>query len=111
MKKKFILFPLVALLVAILMSNVNGPGLVSGVNATGSAGAGTAGCSCHNATATATTAITVQLLSGATPVTAYVPGASYTIRVQATNNSASTLPKFGFQLTARMSSGNAGTLT
>jgi hypothetical protein len=54
------------------------------------------------------------LLSGGVPVTAYVGGSTYTVRVKGTQSSSSfTLPNFGFQLAAVKTSTslNAGTLT
>jgi uncharacterized protein YjdB len=109
MKKKVILFPLVAaLLYVILLSNASGPGVTSGVEGTGVSGA--PGCSCHNTSATTSTTVAIQLLSSGTPVTSYVAGQSYTIRLQGVNTGSSSLPKFGFQVSARSSSANAGTM-
>src|SRR5205809_2815687 len=97
MKKRLLLFPFIAALVyVVLTSNSAGPGSTSGVDATGASGA--AGCSCHNPTATPSTNVSVQLLSGGVPVTTYTPGGSYTIRVSGTNTGATSLPRFGFQL-------------
>jgi hypothetical protein len=60
MKKKVILFPLVAaLLYVILLSNASGPGVTSGVEGTGASGA--PGCSCHNSSATTSTTVAIQL--------------------------------------------------
>lgn len=56
----------------------------------------------------------MQLLSGSTPVTAYTPGGSYTIKVTGTNTGTTSLPRFGYQLTATKTTSattNAGTLT
>lgn len=108
MKKRLILFPLIALcLYTILTSNAGGPG---GDYTVG-------GCSCHGA-ATSSTTVNVQLLNTATltPVTTYVAGNSYTIRVTGTQTSsaAPSLPRFGFQVAAVQTSSpgtSAGTLT
>ncbi|MES2703221.1 MAG: T9SS type A sorting domain-containing protein [Bacteroidota bacterium] len=111
MKKKFILLPLVALFVYLVMAgNAAGPGTGSGVDAT--VGGCTTG-SCHGGAATASTTVAFQLYSGATPVATYVPGGSYTIRLTGTQTSGSfSLPRFGYQLKAVNSGGtNAGTLT
>ncbi|MES2703127.1 MAG: FG-GAP-like repeat-containing protein [Bacteroidota bacterium] len=108
MKKKLLLFPLVAvLLYVVLSSNNSGPGSTSGVNAT------TAGCSCHNAAATSTTNVSIQLLSGATPVASYFAGGSYTVRLTGVQTGGSlTLPRFGFQVSSTNTGGTtAGTLT
>ncbi len=113
MKKKFILLPLVGLLIYTVLTGYSaGPGL-SGVEGTGATG--TAGCSCHNSSATSSLTTTIQLLSGGTPVTTYTPGASYTIRITASNSTGSFLPGFGYQVSVvKDVSGtisNAGTMT
>lgn len=113
MKKKFILLPLVGLLIyAILAGNAAGPGTSSSHEGTGATA--TAGCSCHSSSATSTLTTTIQLLSGGTPVTTYTPGASYTVRITATNSTGSFLPGFGYQVSVvKDVSGtisNAGTL-
>lgn len=97
MKKKFILLPLVGLLIyTVLGSNAVGPGTWSSHEGTGATT--TAGCSCHSSSATSTLTTTIQLLSGGTPVTTYTPGASYTIRITASNSTGSTLSRFGYQV-------------
>ncbi len=107
MKKRLVLLPLIAVcLYTILTSNAGGPG--------GDYTAG--GCSCHGASAS-TTSVSVQLLNSVTltPVTTYVAGNSYVIRVTGTQTSgAFTLPRFGFQVAAVQTSSpgtSAGTLT
>ncbi len=100
MKKKVILLPFVGLLFCLVLSGYrSGPGLVGGIEGTGASGL--PGCSCHNATATPAIAVTIQLLSGGSPVTYYFGGDSYTVRISGLQtSSALSLPKFGFQLAA-----------
>lgn len=109
MKKKFILFPLIAVLFyVILSSNASGPGAGSvPTDAT------TGGCSCHNGSSTSTTVVNIQLKNGTTPVTTYIPGNTYTITLTGTQTDGSlTLSKFGFQTEVVNSGGStAGTLT
>lgn len=113
MKKAILLFPTIALLLsAIILGNSAGPG-TTGLERTGASGAaGCGGSTCHGTTMSGSTFPSIQLLSGSTPVTQYVAGGSYTIKLTATNTAALTLPKFGFQLSAVKTSTttNAGTL-
>lgn len=114
MKKKFILLPFIALLGYVILSSYSsGPGF-SSIEGTGVL---STGCSCHNATATSSTAVSVQLYdaTGTTLLSNYVAGGSYKIRVTGTQTSGSfTLPRFGFQVSAMVGSStstNAGTLS
>ncbi len=117
MSKKLLLF--IMLLTGLyfsLSSYSGGPGGTITYDGTG-ARASAAGCSCHG-TAASTTSVTLALDSAGTPVTHYVAGQTYNIKLTGTQTSSSlTLPKFGFQLTAVSASGagtssatNAGTL-
>ena len=105
MKKKFILIPFIGVLLYVLLSSYSeGPAITAGIEGTGATGS--AGCSCHNASSTSSTTVSIQLLSGGTPVTTYVPGNTYTIQITGTQTSSSlTLPRFGFQLMVVKSSG------
>lgn len=113
MKIKLILLACLGIITyVVIMASSAGVGR-SGYERTGASG--TAGCgSCHGSSATASTTITIQLLSGGSPVTSYTGGSSYTIVITGTNTSSSyTLPYFGFQVSA-VNSGtttNAGTLS
>ncbi len=105
MKKKLTLLPVIAILIYVLLTSyAAGPGL-SGYERTG-AGTTTgcaSGTSCHAATATASTTVSVQLIEVSTGsvVATYVGGRSYTVKITGTQTSGSlTLPRFGFQLTA-----------
>ncbi len=116
MKKKYIIAPIIAMMgYCSLTSYQAGPGL-SSLERTGASG-GTTGCTgggCHGSAAGI--AVTVELLSGTTPVTTYTAGASYTVRVTGTytssSSTAASLPKFGYQLSAMRTgstTANAGT--
>jgi hypothetical protein len=108
-KTSIVLFLFGTLCYVTLSGNAAGPGSINSVEGTGGAG-----CNCHSVSATTTTGVSLQLLSSATPVTTYTPGASYTIRVTGTNTSSSlVLPRFGYQVVAVKTSTttNAGTLT
>ncbi|MCW3123335.1 MAG: surface protein [Flavipsychrobacter sp.] len=102
MKKSFILYPLLGLLIYVVMSSYSsGPGIF-GYERSGATGSpGCAGSGCHASVATATTTVSITLLSSGTPVTTYTAGGSYTIRITGTQTSSSfTLPSFGYQVTA-----------
>jgi len=89
MKRTLLLFPVIALLsYVVLTSNITGPGLASGLERSGASGtAGCGGSGCHSAAATASVMAYIEVRSGATPVTTYTPGASYTIHLQGMNSS------------------------
>jgi|GEM_PF-1977662 len=104
MKQKITLFLFFGLLSFLLSSYRGGDAAQNGQDCTGATGS--SGCSCHGSSTSIST--TVELDSAGVPVTSYVPGHAYTIKISATNGTTSTLPKFGFQLTAVQSS-SAGT--
>ncbi len=114
MKKRILLFTLVAGFGYIILSSASaGPGN-AGYNCTGadaSSGAGNpTGCvggSCHGSSVN--TGITVKIELDSAGVTTssttlgtghYKPGYTYTIKITGTNTTASNLPKFGFQISA-----------
>ena len=66
----------------------------------------TAGCSCHGSN-TSSTGILFELDSAGVPVTKYVGGMSYTLKVKGTN--ASNLPYFGFELAVVKGTGSSQT--
>ena len=106
MKKKLILLPLLGILIyAITTGMSSGPG--GDLTTSG-------GCSCHGSSSASTT-LGFELLNGGTPVTTWVAGQSYTIRLTGTQTDGlSSLPKFGFQLKASAASSGtttAGTMT
>ena len=122
MKKKLILLPIAGMLCYVLSSYSAGPGakLLTTGDRTG-ATISTVGCGsgCHATSATASTALTLELYdaAGTTLITTgYVGGTAYKIRLKGTNTSTSTtnLKKFGFQVSAVKTSStstNEGTLT
>ncbi len=107
MKKNFLLSPvLLVLMYVILSSYANGAG-TRGYNRTGATGS--TGCySCHGSSATSGINVTIELDSAGVPVTRYIAGHNYTIKLKGVNNTTSNLPKFGFQL-ASVSLTGAGT--
>ena len=132
MKKKILLFTLIAGLGYLAFSSYSaGPGSnaydCTGADAATASGNPT-GCSsgggCHSATANAGIALTLEIDSAgimvsSTPGTGhYTPGVTYTIKITGVNNTTSNLPKWGFQVaatkgTVAMSAStisNAGTL-
>lgn len=75
-------------------------------NRTGSNGNNEGCATCHGNNANTATVITIELLSGGTPVTTYTPGATYTVRLNG-QNATNARPKFGFQLTAANTAGTS----
>lgn len=113
MKKKLILLPVVAVFAAFVLTGYNNGVGTHGYEYTGASGTARCG-SCHGSAATASTTVTIQLLSGGVPVTSYTGGSAYTIVLTGTQTStALILPYFGFQLSAVKTgtTTNAGTLT
>lgn len=116
MKRKILLMPIIGLfLYAVLAGNSTGPGGASSLDCTGASGgpAGCGGATCHGSASSSSVGLSVQLLSGTTPVTQYVGGSSYTIRISAANTIALSLPRFGFQVGVVKASTttNAGSLS
>jgi hypothetical protein len=115
MKKKFILLALFGgLSYVILPGYATGPA-GSGYERTGATGA--IGCgstpSCHSNAATGTTTVNITVAGSSGTVTSYTPGSTYTITMTGGNTSSSSLPYFGYQVTAVKGSpvSNAGTMT
>jgi len=98
MKKKLLLLPLAAALIYVtLCSYSTGAAATGGIDGTGATTA--AGCSCH--THATTTTVAIELDSAGIPVTQYVGGGSYTIKITGTNTGTlTTLTHFGFQIAA-----------
>ena len=73
------------------------------------------GCStgggCHASSATAGITVVLELDSAGIPVTGYWPGQTYTVKVTGTNTTSSTLPGFGFQVTATVGTTELATPT
>ncbi len=115
MKKNILALTLLGGLCYLLFSShTNGLGATSSQDATGASGAGTGanqGCvngGCHSSMLS-TIAVTVELDSAGISVNNYHPGLSYTVKIKGINNSTSSLPYFGFQLSCvKANSTNAG---
>ncbi len=106
MKKNLILLP-VALIMAyfVFSSHANAPAGATSIDGTGATGF-TNSCSgggCHNNNFSTT--VTITLDSAGTSVTRYVAGQTYNVIITGTNTSTTSLPKFGFQLTAVLATG------
>ncbi len=109
MTKKSIILPLVGLFLYVTLSSYwYGPAYGGSINGTGATGGTTCGGGCHGSVASSSTTVTIQLLSGTTPVTSYIPGNAYTLKISGVNTSSSTLPYYGFQACIVKASG-AGT--
>ncbi len=101
MKKKLLLLPLALVALYVTLSSYSeGPATWVSQNYTGATG--TLGCNqtgCHTGATTTTISIELDTLGGG-PVTTYVPGGVYTIKMTGTNTSSTSLTKYGFQLCA-----------
>ena len=99
MKKRLLLTPVFLGLVYVLSTSHISGEAARGNNRTGATGS--SGCySCHGSTAESGITVQIELDSAGYPVTRYIGGNSYTIKLTAVNNSTFTLPKFGFQMAA-----------
>ena len=116
--KSLLLLPVAAVFIYLgLSSYAGGPGVssIDGTGAQGGSGCSTGG-TCHGSSSSTTT-IAIELDSAGVSVSHYIAGQSYTIKVTGTNTSSTSLPRFGFQVTAvkltgagTSSASNAGTL-
>lgn len=113
MTKRFILLPIMCIGAYLLTTGYSGGPGSSGIERTGASATGTTcgGGGCHVSIMPTGIATTVSLMSGASTVTSYTPGASYTIRVAASNPTSTSWPRFGYQVSARSTSGDAGVMT
>ena len=104
MKKNFLLTIAIACMcLGMLTSSRRGAGIANGFNATGSeyglgniTGCTVAGCHAYNADTGIK--VSLELDSAGIPVTHYRAGRTYMVKITGTNNTALTLPKFGFQV-------------
>jgi hypothetical protein len=81
----------------------------TGSDATGASGTATCGGNgCHSSTATSGITVSLELDSAGVSVNRYHPGASYIIKISATNTTSGSLPVFGFGVATVKASG-AGT--
>lgn len=104
--KKFILLALTGVMAGVSLNYSTGPGLNGAgslVNASFSAGY----CNnCHSG-GSFTPSVSVQLLSGSTPVTQYTSSTAYTLRVTVSSSSGVTSnTRYGFQAVSVVSSNN-----
>ena len=102
----------------IFSSHLDGPG-VSGWDCTGAETACTGtyvnytGCydgasgSCHSTTATTTINVGIELDSAGLPVTHYIGGHSYTVKLTGQNGTGTPFPYFGFELTSMKGTASA----
>ena len=110
MKQKIALFAFFGLISILLCSYRPGAAHDAGVDATGSDGGTTAcgGGGCHSGSLSTSLGTTLEFDSAGVPVTSYVPGGSYTVKITATNATGLTLSKFGFQMVS-VTDASAGT--
>lgn len=104
MKQRILLLIFAGILGSISLSSYRDGYAFNGSD--GSGATGSTGCSCHGSTSAIGTK--VELDSAGVPVTSYRPGMSYTVKISAANTTATSYPKFGFQLATVKVSG-AGT--
>lgn len=101
MKRKLLVFPIAAVLGALVVSSYSsGPYRAATLNRTGS-GSTAANCSgggCHAGNSAATTVIIRVTNSSGANVTSWEPGATYTVHIDGANTAG--LSNFGFQSTA-----------
>ena len=76
-------------------------------NPTGCASGG----GCHASSVTTGITVLLELDSAGIPVTGYWPGQTYTVKLTGTNTTSSTLPGFGFQITATVGTTELATPT
>ncbi len=110
MKKKIILFTLVAGMCYVGFSSYKAGAARIGYDCTGAESAGTGtyinptGCSnmgsggCHASSATAGITVAVELDSAGTPTTYWKAGNTYTVKITGTNTTGNSLPRYGFQI-------------
>lgn len=101
MKIRFLLL-VFAVSMSLVLSSYR-DGAENHANYDGTGATGVSGCSCHVATTGLGT--TVELDSAGVPVTSYIPGASYSVKISATNGTGGTLGSFGFQLATVLAAG------
>ena len=111
MKKRILLFTLVAGLGSVVLSSYHGGAALSGYDCTGAESAGTgmqanptgcaaSGSGCHSSSATTGITVAIELDSAGTPTTYWKAGHTYTVKITGTNTTGNALPKYGFQIAA-----------
>ncbi len=120
MKKRILLFTLVAGLGSVVFSSYHGGAAISGYDCTGAESAGTgmqanptgcaaSGSGCHATSATTGITVAMELDSAGTPTTYWKAGHTYTVKITGTNTTGNTLPKYGFQIAALKGTTSAAT--
>ena len=97
MKKRILLITAAAGMGVMVFSSYSGGPAFNHQNRTGALASATTcgGSGCHGTGASTTVTITVDSGASMTPVTRYVPGHAYTVKIHGTNTSS--LAKFGFE--------------
>ena len=122
MKKQVAGVTFIALVISLILSSYReGPALSHGWDCTGAETGlqNPSGCSsgsgCHASSATAGITVALELDSAGVPVTKYVGGKTYSVKITGTNTTSTSLPGFGFQIssikdsTAQVTPTNEGT--
>lgn len=104
--KKILLFSAALGMTYMTMSSYETGAGTHGYNRTGSKNTATTcgGSGCHGGTS-ANTSVSIEVDSAGVPVTGYVPGTTYAVKITGSNTS--NLPKFGFQFSSVSGSGSA----
>ncbi len=103
MKKKLFLLPLALIFGYVIFSSHNsqpaGSTAIDGPRVLGS-GFGCGGFGCHNPAFGGGLTVSIELDSAGVPVSRWIAGQSYTLKITGTGSGGGTYPKFGFQLTS-----------
>ena len=116
MKKRNLVIALTGLCLYFMITGYHaGPG-TNGYDCTGAETAlgnpvGCTGGGCHAVSATSGIAVTIELDSAGIPTTHYKGGMNYTVKIKGTNNTTSSLPRFGFQMGSIKGSSSVATPT
>ena len=121
MKKKVLLFTLVAVTGAAIFQSYSAGPARNGYDCTGAEAGGTGtfanptGCStgsgCHATSATSGITATLELDSAGVAVTRYKGGMTYTVKLTGTNTTSTSFPKYGFQVAAMKGAATASTVS
>ncbi len=98
--KKISVLTLSTIAIALSLNYANGPSSGgSRVGASFSSGTCTS-TGCHTTSGSFNPYVSIQLLSGTTPITTYTPGNSYTLRITLTGSGTTSNTRYGFQTVA-----------
>ncbi len=109
MKKTLLLLPVILGIFGMMTLMSSSSGYTSDVTGALGTTSGCGGSGCHGTASTSGITISVSLDSAGTTLTSYVPGATYNIKITATNTTSSSLPNFGFELAAVRATGAGST--